>query len=221
MITEDKIVKRLDQLINKGDPLIANAKLDSYGINHLVDQASFAAWRAQILNLLVRSLLLDQDDVYLQEFGPIGPAPPVYTSVVKRYQEVLRALKEDILDGYLTDVKTLISAEIFDDFLDMAEHLLECSYKDPAGSLCGAVLENGLRRIASNASIELKPVEGLSSLNRKCCKAEIYTKIVHDRLQVWIDVRNSADHGQFNEYSEQDVQDMLKGVRKFLGDYLR
>lgn len=220
MSVEDKIVKRLDELIDKGDKVIDTAEPEAPGSSKMVvDQAAFAPWRLQILNLLTQSL--GQNHIYLEEFESRGYASPyAYTSAVKRYQGVLRALREDILGGYLADVKTLISAEVFDDFLDMADHLLECSYKDPAASLCGAVLENGLRRVASNAGVKLKSREDLGSLNHKCADAGIYTRLVQKKIQVWNDIRNNADHGKFNEYLGQDVQDMLKGVRQFLEDHL-
>lgn len=215
MLIEDKLVNRIDELINKGDSLIANDELYSS-----VNYPSFVAWRVQILNLLTQPL--GKDNVYIQEFNPKGKSTMGASEItVRRYQEILRALKEDILGGYITDVKTLISAEVFDDFLDMADHLLECGYKDPVASLCGAVLENGLGRIAANADIELRPIEGLSSLNSKCLKAEIYSRLLHLKIQTWTDIRNNADHGQFNEYSESNVHDMLKGVRQFLEDHLR
>ena len=102
----------------------------------------------------------------------------------------------------------------------MADHLLECGYKDPAASLCGAVLEDGLRQIASNAGVNLKSKENLSSLNHRCADAGIYNRLTQKKIQVWGDVRNNADHGKFNEYTEQDVQEMLKGVRQFLKNHL-
>ena len=173
-----------------------------------------------MLNFLIG--LFGKNHIYVQSLEPDAFVQPVVRDQdVLEHQAVLQSVKEDIQSGYLTDTRTLISAEIFDDFLNMADHLLECGYKDPAASLCGAVLEDGLRRIASNAGVNLRNQEDLSSLNHKCADAGIYNRLVQKKIQVWGDIRNNADHGKFNEYSQQDVEDMLKEVRQFLEGHLR
>jgi hypothetical protein len=48
----------------------------------------------------------------------------------------------------MTRTATLVSAEVFNDFLDMSAHLLDNGYYQAAGSLVGAVLEDSLRRVA-------------------------------------------------------------------------
>jgi hypothetical protein len=52
---------------------------------------------------------------------------------------ILEAAKEELGYGPLSKIESLVSAEIFTDFLDMAQHLLEAGYKDPSASLIGAV----------------------------------------------------------------------------------
>ena len=103
----------------------------------------------------------------------------------------------------------------------MAEYLLENGYKNPAASLCGAVLEDGLRKIAIKEGIKVKSSDDLNSLNDKCANGEVYNRLMQKKIKVWIDIRNKADHGQFNEYSEKDVNEMLKGVMDFLSVYLK
>jgi len=34
-------------------------------------------------------------------------------------------------------------------------------------------------------------------------------------------LRDYADHGNFDEYDENNVKDMLQGVRSFLSEYLK
>ena len=87
MSIEDKLVNRIDEFINKGDSLIANSEMHSS-----VDYPSFVAWHLQILNLLTQSL--GQDNVYIQRFKSASLA--ANDLGVRIYQEILRALKEDI-----------------------------------------------------------------------------------------------------------------------------
>ena len=90
-----------------------------------------------------------------------------------------------------------------------------------SGSLVnyGAV-KNGLRQIATDQGIKLKAKEDLSSLNSKCARAGVYNQLTQKKVQVWTGVRNHADHGEFDEYSDSDVREMLAGVTDFLAAHL-
>ena len=144
-----------------------------------------------------------------------------FTGNVKSGKGILQALREDIEAGYLKRIETLVSADIFDDFLEMAQYLLSQGYKDPTASLVGAVLENGLRRMCLAHGITLSVKGDISSLNKKLADAEVYNRLTQKKVQVWNDIRNNADHGKFNEYEMDDVNEMLKGVRNFLQQYLQ
>jgi len=79
---------------------------------------------------------------------------------------ILRSIREDAANGQLlTNIAGLISAEVFNDFLEMAEHLLDAGYVPPAASLIGAVLEDGLRRIADAHDVAHVKGDGLAILN--------------------------------------------------------
>jgi len=135
-------------------------------------------------------------------------------------QGILRAVKEDVELGYLARVRALITADVFSDFLEMADHLLDAGYKDPAASLVGAVLEDGLRTVARDHHITVKSRDDLASLTARCADANVFSRLVQKKIQVWIGVRNHADHGEFGEYSDSDVRDMLSGVRDFLAVHI-
>ena len=132
----------------------------------------------------------------------------------------MKAAKEDIEGGYLKKLEDLVAADIFTDFLEMTEYLLEQGYKDPAASLIGAVLEDGLRKIAKNSGITLKSKENISSLNHKIAGAQIYKRLAQKQIEVWNEIRDNADHGKFSEYNADSVKDMCSGVRDFLEKYL-
>jgi hypothetical protein len=67
---------------------------------------------------------------------------------VIRIVGVLQSLSADLKAGYLQSLEELIHGEVFSDFLDMAQHLLESGYKDPAAVVAGSALEAHLRQIA-------------------------------------------------------------------------
>ena len=53
----------------------------------------------------------------------------------------LDALKFDYENGYMQSVIELAHADVFADFLSMAEYLLSQGYKDPSAVIAGSVLE--------------------------------------------------------------------------------
>ena len=126
----------------------------------------------------------------------------------------------DIENGYLRKTVNIISAEVFGDFLEMAQHLLDEGYKNPAASLAGAVLEDGLRRVTRNNYITVTDGDGIASLRQKCAAKKVFNKLVSDQITAWTTLRNSAAHGKFEDYTAQQVGSMLSDVRSFLATHL-
>ena len=112
----------------------------------------------------------------------------------------------------------MATAEVFSDFLEQADYLLQNGYAAPAASLAGAVLENGLRSIAERNEIPVKARNNLSALNQKLAGKSVYNRLRQKQIEAWIEVRNNADHGQFGEFTDSDVADLIKGARSFLAE---
>jgi len=135
--------------------------------------------------------------------------------------EVLKALRADVEAGYLRKLSDLVCAEVFGDFLDMAQHLLDQGYRHPSASLTGAVLEDGLRRIARNHDIVVTDKDNLNSLRDKCAQKKVYNDLVRRQITAWTALRDSADHGKFEDYTAQQVGSMIADVGAFLAGHLR
>jgi len=207
---EEKLIERMEALIVKGQNVLST-KDESYVSNNI-----FQEWRVGSLSFLEQ--VFDKDGVMPHEYKKNCEFNNYYDA--ESGLSILKAAKEEIESGYLKGLETLISADIFSDFLEMCEHLLEQGYKEPSASLVGAVLEDGLRRITENNNITLKKKEDISSLNKKLADAKVYSRLTQKKIQVWNDIRNNSDHGKFEEFKEGDVRDMLSGVQKFLEEQL-
>jgi len=209
---------RLNYLIEVGEEVLKTRHRPPLGVidKDYVNRDPFYQWRAGTLSFL--KTVFGDNSTHFQEFQQhcLGS----YYNDALQGQAILKAAKEDIEGGYLKKVEDLVAADIFTDFLEMAEYLLEQGYKDPAASLIGAVLEDGLRKIAKNSGITLKSKENISSLNHKIADAKIYNRLVQKNIAVWNEIRDKADHGEFLEYDADSVKDMCTGVRDFLGKYL-
>jgi hypothetical protein len=219
MPVEEQSLQRLDHLIAKADEVRRTFRQNPVGWEEYtnLDHGAFMEWRAQSHSLLVN--LLGAQHTYVENFASRVTSP--YLHLLDEGTGILRAVREDVEGGYLIEVRTLISAEVFTDFLEMAEHLYENGYIHPAASLTGAVLEDGMRKIASVNNIAVRSADDLGALNQKLAQANVYNRLKQQQLQPLIRIRNHADHGEFEEYSADDVARMIRDVGSFLADYLR
>lgn len=211
---KEKLIERIDQLLQKAEKVKATHKPNPPNVIGFptLDEDAFLEWKTNVENLLI--VITGEKSPYYKNF--VNRVKGGYKSNIDFGIGVLRALKEDLELGYLTRIKDLVIAEVFTDFLDIASHFLDNGYKDPSASLIGAVLEDGLRKIAGKNNIQVKSSDNISSLNTKIADQSIYNRLVQKQIQVWQAIRDSADHGKFNGYKSEDVKLMLEGVRKFL-----
>jgi hypothetical protein len=219
MTAEDIVQARLTDLITKGEAVLRtrrSAPKGYVGFPDTVDYGEFNGWKAQSRVFLTG--LLGEAHAYVTSFE--SNVQKSFPDHAKAGVEMLRNVSEDFARGYLKTLRALISAEVFQDFLEMADHLLASSYKDPAAMLAGAVLEDGLKRVATSRGITVRERDDLSSLNARCADSAIYNRLKQKQVQTWIALRNHADHAEFTSYSAEDVEQMLSGVRTFLTDYL-
>lgn len=135
---------------------------------------------------------------------------------------VLKSLRQAYEHDYLETVEELVHADMFADFLEMAEYLLDGGYKDPAAVLIGGVLEEHLRNLCIKHSIPVANADGsarkASQLNDDLAKVA-YDKLAQKGVTYWLDVRNKAAHGKYSDYDEGVVRQMLVGVREFAAKF--
>ena len=60
---------------------------------------------------------------------------------------ILAALRTDYASGYMQTVEELIRADLFQDFLGMAEELVSKGYKDAAAVIAGGAPQEHLRKL--------------------------------------------------------------------------
>ena len=137
---------------------------------------------------------------------------------------ILKGVQHEIENGLLTNFRSLIQAEIFSDFLEMAEYLLGEGYKDAAAVLLGAVLEDSLRKIADSNGVDTLNTQGkplsIEPLNTSLRKKEVYGPLIQKQITSWANLRNDAAHGHYDSYDAGQTRQMLLFVQKFCSDFL-
>lgn len=138
---------------------------------------------------------------------------------VKTALGIIKAIKFDYENGYLFKSRTLIEAEVFDEFLEQAEELFKKGYYQAAAVITGCVLEDGLRKLCNRNSIILPAKATIEPMNVELAKAGVYAKLVQKKITPLAELRNRAAHGEWNKFNEKDVEDMIRDVRRFMEDY--
>jgi hypothetical protein len=135
---------------------------------------------------------------------------------------VVEALRHDVASGYLRSVQELIHGELFGDFLEMSEHLLNEGYKDASAVIAGSSLEGHLKKLCDKHGISLtlpsssgtKP-KNADAMNADLAKAGAYSPIDQKNVTAWLGLRNAAAHGDYTKYTGDQVRNLIRGVRDF------
>lgn len=147
-----------------------------------------------------------------------------YNAHLTQLVGVAKAVAHDVDNGLLADFKGLVQADVFADFLEMGEYLLNEGYKDAAAVLIGSVLEDGLRKLAEANAVPLAQASGkpmtIEPINAELTRKSVYSKLVQKQITSWAHVRNKAAHGEFDEYNAEQVKMMLLFVQSFMAEYL-
>lgn len=215
---KDRLIQRIEQLIIQGNQVLATKK-SSQGFGDFVDTGKMKGFRSALLSFIERlygkgHTFYNEADNALKDTRPSNSEAGI---------SILEAIKDEIAGDWLLSIKELVSAELFSDFMEMAQHLLSQNYKDPAAVIIGSVLEEHLRQLCIHNDIDVVIetedrviAKKADRLNSDLAKEEVYSKLDQKAVTMWLDLRNKAAHGKYTEYEMAQVENMMSGVIEFI-----
>ena len=217
-----KIQARLDELEKDIQPIVSSKRIsnDDFSYNCTVDDEILKEWCMKVKTLL--GLCLDKDSEYYREFVKEESQQVTYLgncSIFESLKPIFRAFKNDYENGYLTSMRTLITAEVFDSELEQAQELLDNKYYTAAAVIAGVVLETGLRELCDAQTPQISHGK-LDKMNAELTKTGVYNKLQMKKITSLADIRNSAAHGKTTEFNHADVQNMIRDIESFLINHL-
>lgn len=214
----DSLVNRADQLIGQGQEVLKTRHSLAHVSGEWLDAGKIKGFRAASLSFI--EMVYGKAHSYYKEFDTVTNG--YNTAQATQGIEIIRSIRDEVKGGWLISVKGLITAEVFADFFEMAEHLLSNGYKDAAAVIAGSTLEEHLRQLCGRHSIETTVKAGgahvakkADALNSDLAKAGVYNKLDQKSVTAWLDLRNKAAHGKYEEYNREQVETMLRGVGEF------
>jgi len=222
-----KLKEEIDELVAIGEQIAhaASCSDSSLGQDYIIKTSMWVGRIGQIIRRLYGSAsqhlvnyekTLSGRDFYIMHsnyYGHIG----VMAGIIK-------AIQHEFERGLVSDFRRILQADIFADFLEMGEYLLNEGYKDAAAVIIGSVLEDALRKLAQANGISTVSNTGksltLEPLNIECAKTGVYDKLIQKQITTWGELRNKAAHGHYNAYDKDQVQMMLLFVQKFCSEHL-
>ena len=218
-MSKERLLKRIEQLLQQGQEVLATRHASRNSSAMVVDLAKMKGFRSASLSFIERVYGLTH--THYQEFDKITKES--YPDYTEAGIAILESIKDEVSGDWLFSIKGLITADVFADFIEMANYLLEQNYKDAAAVIVGSVLEEHLRQLAQANNIEtvietedkIKPKKA-DRLNADLANDNIYSKLDQKAITMWLDLRNKAAHGKYDEYNKEQVTNMISGIVEFM-----
>lgn len=213
---KERLFQRVDELIDTAGAVLATRWC--YDILQYVDTGAMRGFRTASLSFIQR--VYDDKHPHYVEFSET--VKNAYPPDIENGLGILKAIRDEIAGDWLFEVRSLVAAEVFTDYLEMAEYVLKEGYKDPAAVIAGSTLEEHLRQLCRESGIlvtwqkdcEDVPLKA-DALNGELAKAEVYTKLDQKAVTTWLDLRNNVAHGKYGAYNAEQIKAMLAGVTEF------
>jgi hypothetical protein len=217
----DQFLEQLNSIISEYDELKGHSKYDD-----LSDLGDTVAYSLMTRSRAAVERTTGKESVYSQQIEEILEIERKYTHDFNKLQMILgvvQSLKTDVESGYLESISELLHSEVFADFLEMGDYLLSEGYKDAAAVIAGGTLEAHLRQLCSKHGIdtEITTARGVQpkkadQMNSDLTKKHVITKLDQKNVTAWLDLRNKAAHGKYEEYTSEQVTLLIAGIRDFL-----
>lgn len=175
-------------------------------------------YELQVRMLAAIQRFAPRSSVYFQSTSKVG---------LGSIGKVAKALRSDYAKGYLSEISEIIHADVFSDFIEAAEHLLEQGFKDPAAVMIGGVLENHLRQLCTKNGIVIEMAKnngGTESKKSETLNTELRTLGVYDanrqkQVTSMLALRNSAAHAKYNDHDQARIVLYAAEVRNFISSF--
>ncbi|RSF43513.1 HEPN domain-containing protein [Acinetobacter baumannii] len=217
-----KILNRFEELIKEANEISNNSfvntnirfpNFEDFPPNY---QALYSEWIIKAQNILL--LACGDNSIHFTAFKRQLSSSSDTPKRLRQLIPILNAAYDDLKNGFLITFKQIVQAEVFDNELEQAKSLLENGYKNAAAVIAGVVLETAIKELCLNNGIDIER-KRLTQLSDDLAKAGVYNKLQQKQITALADIRNNAAHGDYDEFTKEDVERMISDIERFLLTY--
>ncbi|MDH1707198.1 MULTISPECIES: HEPN domain-containing protein [Acinetobacter] len=217
-----KVLDRFEQLITEAKQIATKkqssttTRMSRTTTREYFDEVTnehYLSWKVKTENLL--KISCGEDSVHYQAFLREKDNGLSFPSRLRNSIPVVLAAYDDLKNGFLISFKQIVQAEVFDSELEQAKSLLESGYKNSSAVIAGVVLETAIKELCLNHGIELDRKK-LTHLNDELAKAGVYNKLQQKQITALADIRNNAAHGDYDQFTKEDVIRMIQDIERFI-----
>jgi len=213
-----RIVEQLQRLLDQGRELYAeSAKSSEVTVGELMRQSGSTLqqrtqkWVLDCRSLLTYAGLGDLANYFRDILSSLKPRR--LAGVTGNRLAALESAISQIEGGFVGNIRHLLHADIFDSLIEQGAALLAEGHTIPAAVLGRIVIERWLRDQAEASGLPDHETAKASKLNEDLKKAGQYSVPKWRQIQAHLDVGNSAAHGKTEEFSADDVRQLLEHAR--------
>lgn len=136
---------------------------------------------------------------------------------IPRFEQQLAILEaaKARFDSSLFEIRQLVQADLLDSELAAAEELAKHKFLRAAGAVAGVVLERHLAQVCQDHKLPLtKKNPTISDFNETLKIASVIDLPQWRFIQHLADIRNLCDHSREPEPTQEQVGDLIAGVKK-------
>lgn len=204
MNLEDRILNRIDQLLEKGLD-----KLTDFDDVSDTDAAEVSLAAINIFTTIYGAGSPQLDMVKATQQGMYN------VTMVQVLHGYLRELKETIRGGLIVNIQSETRDEVLGNFLALAREALDAGQKDVAAVLACAALEDTLKRCASNRGLDIQDKDMSEVVNALKSKG-IIGRPQGDMLRGYVQIRNKVFHAQWDAIDVAAVSGIIGFTQGFL-----
>ena len=214
MFNKEDYLQRLDKLIKKGDEFNGGFMLG------LEQTADCQYWFSEIITLI--QSFTSVDNYFYNEAKNIVRGSKrqggIAFTEIEMMKGFLRQLYDAITDDLLSKIKNQITVEDFRDFLAHAKHYAAEGKKKESSVIASSIFEDTIKKIALKNGIE--DISKLDSVINALKSRGIISSTESKKFKYYSGIRNASLHASWDEFTIEDINDMIKGNDILLKDYL-
>lgn len=209
MEIKESILKRFHELDKIGESLPRGSDYEG----KIYEPAAWRQWATSAQHLI--DVAFGITSSHYRNFQSGYDGCNGFQTKVDSLKGIFRAAKSDFEAGLSNSISTLVSGEIYGDFIGLAKRALTEGSKDVAAVLACAALEDALKRYALRNDLDVSEKsmqEVVSALKSK----GIVSGAQKSLLDTMPKIRDYAMHANWDKITNQDVGSVIGFVEQLL-----